>query len=301
MKNQFKKTLILALTGILVATAPTTPVSAASKKTKNIIKNTEKILEINTQETENTIETNDDTREDNDNVKIDDVKDNIDNTTKDNIDENKEDTTKDDIEENKEDTTKDNTKENTNNTKEDDTSKNKNDVKSDDSQKDKDTTKEIIQDTEKNNTKKEEKKVNYTTKILTITKNGFVADTLNGVQALYRPGRNDGSNSTYSCAAFIKRYYKEVHGVTVMNLFAGRTPSSSKGSFKSVSTPQVGDVVACPSTSGSNHWAIVKQVNNNNTVTLIEQNWKWSQGGQTLCKINRSISISSGKFYRLYK
>lgn len=289
MKNQFKRTLILALTGILIATAPTTQVSAASKKTKDIIKNTEKIFEINTQDTENTIETNNDIKEDNNNTK------------------------KDDIEENKEDTKKDDTKENKNDTKEDDTSKNKNDIKSDDAKKDKDTTKtddvkkdkdtakETKQDTEKNDTQKEEKKVNYTTKILTITKSGFVADTLNGVEALYRPGRNDGSNATYSCAAFIKRYYKEVHGVTVMNLFAGRTPSSSKGSFKSVSTPQVGDVVACLSTSGSNHWAIVKQVNNNSTVTLIEQNWKWSQGGQTLCKINRSISISSGKFYRLYK
>ena len=143
--------------------------------------------------------------------------------------------------------------------------------------------------------------MNYLTKTLIITKNSFVADTLNGVPALYRTAKNDGSSSTYSCAAFVKRYYKEVYGVTVANLLSGRTPSSSKGSFKSVSTPQVGDIVACRSTSGSNHWAIVKQVNDNNTVTLIEQNWKWKQSGQTLCKINRSISISSGKFYRLYK
>lgn len=149
--------------------------------------------------------------------------------------------------------------------------------------------------------KKESEKVNYKEEILTITKEKFVADSLNGVSALYRKGGNDGSNSTYSCAAFIKRYYKEVHGVTVMNLFGGRTPSSSEGKFKSVKKPQVGDIVACSSTSGSSHWALVKKVNDNNTVTLIEQNWKWSQGGQTVCKINRTISISSARFYRLYK
>ena len=144
---------------------------------------------------------------------------------------------------------------------------------------------------------KEEK--NYSLKILSITKSNFVADSFNGVEALYRTGRNDGSSSTYSCAAYVKRYYKEVHGVTVANLFKGATPSSSKGRFKLVRTPEEGDIVACPSTSGSNHWAIVKKVNSNNTVTLIEQNWKWTQGGQTLCKINRTISVSSGKFYRL--
>lgn len=144
-------------------------------------------------------------------------------------------------------------------------------------------------------------KAAYKEKTLTITKEGFVADSFNGVDALYRKGRSDGSSSTYSCAAYIKRYYKEVHGVSVNNLFGGRTPMSSKGTFKLVKTPQAGDVVACHSTGGSNHWAIVKQVNDDNTVTLIEQNWKWSQGGQTVCKSNRSISFSSGKFYRLYE
>ena len=145
------------------------------------------------------------------------------------------------------------------------------------------------------------KKCVYKSQTLTITKEGFVADSFNGVDALYRKGRNDGSSSTYSCAAYIKRYYKEVHNVTVSNLLSGRTPVSSKGTFKLVKTPEAGDIVACSSTGGSNHWAIVKQVNDDNTVTLIEQNWKWSQGGQTVCKINRSISVSSGKFYRLYE
>ena len=144
-------------------------------------------------------------------------------------------------------------------------------------------------------------KVDYNEQTLTITKEGFVADSFQGIDALYRKGRSDGSSTTYSCAAYIKRFYKEIYGVSVNNLFAGRTPNSSKGTFKLVKTPESGDIVSCPSSSGSNHWAIVKQVNDDNTVTLIEQNWKWSQGGQTVCKINRRISISSGKFYHLYK
>ena len=144
-------------------------------------------------------------------------------------------------------------------------------------------------------------KIDYKEQLLTITKEGFVADSFQGVDALYRKGRSDGSSTTYSCAAYIKKFYKEIYGVSVNNLFAGATPRSSKGTFKLVKTPEAGDIVACPSTSGSNHWAIVKQVNDDNTVTLIEQNWKWSQGGQTVCKINRKISISGAKFYHLYK
>ena len=144
-------------------------------------------------------------------------------------------------------------------------------------------------------------KVDYKLQTLTITKEGFVADSFQGVDALYRKGRSDGSSDTYSCAAYIKRFYKEIYGVSVNNLFGGRTPNSNKGTFKLVKTPEAGDIVACSSTGGSSHWAIVKQVNDDNTVTLIEQNWKWSQGGQTVCKINRRLSISSGKFYHLYK
>lgn len=147
----------------------------------------------------------------------------------------------------------------------------------------------------------EDAAANLKTQIITIKGSNFVVDQLDGVKALYRTGRNDGSDSTYSCAAYIKRYYKQEVGVTVNNLFKGRTPNSSKGSFRSVTKPQVGDIVACSSTSGSNHWAIVKKINSNKTVTLIEQNWKWSQGGQTLCKVNRTISIPSGKYYRLQK
>lgn len=131
---------------------------------------------------------------------------------------------------------------------------------------------------------------------LTITNDEFVADSFNGVDAIYRPGKNDGSNATYSCAAYIKKYYKEIYGVSVYNLYNGRTPLTYEGiSIKPAKAPKVGDIAG-----GSSHWAIVKSVDKENKkVVLIEQNWKWSQGGQTVCKTNRTVSWDSFKYYRL--
>jgi len=137
-------------------------------------------------------------------------------------------------------------------------------------------------------------------RIVTVKGSRFVTDTFNGVKALYRTGGNDGSNATYSCAAFVKKYYAEVYGVTVYNLFAGCTPISSKGNFKKVSNAKEGDIIATSSGSG-NHWAIVKKVNKNGTVTLIEQNWKWQQDGKTVARVNRKVKVNECKLYRLKK
>lgn len=137
--------------------------------------------------------------------------------------------------------------------------------------------------------------VNLKEDILSVTKSSFVSDTFNGVDALYRPGRNDGSNSTYSCAAFVKKYYKTVYDVTVNNLYGGSIPNAvNRDSFIRADKPQVGDIVAEPS-----HWAIVKAVNEDDTVILIEQNWKWQQGGKTVTKINRIVKNKNVVFYRL--
>lgn len=107
---------------------------------------------------------------------------------------------------------------------------------------------------------------------------GQVVDsiTFNGVtvQSLYAP-RNQVSNydsdTTLCCAAFVKRFYENVFGVGVYNLFGGATPciSYGGGSFSETSSPVVGDIAR-----GPNHWAIVKAVSGN-TITLIEQN-AWS-------------------------
>jgi len=141
-----------------------------------------------------------------------------------------------------------------------------------------------------------EKEVSYKEDTLVVKNDSYVSDTFKGVDAIYRPGKSDGTNATYSCAAFIKKFYKEVYDVSVYNLYGGSTPLTYEGDdFESVDTPHVGDIAAT-----SSHWAIVKSVDKENEeVVLIEQNWKWQQGGQTVCKINRTLSISSLNFYRL--
>lgn len=176
---------------------------------------------------------------------------------------------------------------------EDDTSKD--DSKDTSSEADEKNSKEASTDKNtKKETKTSKKEIVYTEKTLTITKAAFVADSFNGVDALYRKGSNDGSSTTYSCAAFIKKYYQKVYGVSVYNLFGGSTPKTYEGKkISSVKAPKEGDIAY-----KNNHWSIVKKVNANGTVTLIEQNWKW---GGNQCKANRTVDISSLKYFRLAK
>jgi hypothetical protein len=150
------------------------------------------------------------------------------------------------------------------------------------------------EDTDEATEDTEEEDIVYTEQILTITKSGFVADSFNGVDAIYRKGGNDGSSKTYSCAAYIKKYYKAIYDVSVYNLFGGSTPKTYEGTkISSVKSPKVGDIAY-----KNNHWSIVKKVNSDNTVTLIEQNWKW---GGNQCKANRTVATSSLKYFRLKK
>lgn len=136
-------------------------------------------------------------------------------------------------------------------------------------------------------------------KVLTVSKTSFVSDTLNGVSALYRPGKSDGTNATYSCAAFIKRYYTKVYGIGVNNLLYKRTPNAiGSDKFIKVTEPQVGDIVSETTSHGTTHWSIVKSVGENK-VTVIEQNWKWRQNGTTYTRVNRSVKNSAVTFYRL--
>ncbi|MBQ9865400.1 MAG: hypothetical protein IJM34_00105 [Lachnospiraceae bacterium] len=101
-----------------------------------------------------------------------------------------------------------------------------------------------------------------------ITYDGQAIDsiTVNGktVQAIYvtlatRNKINVGTDTTYSCAAFVKRFYSQVYGVDVYNLSGpSYTPKSSNGgSFVQVSSPQIGDIVR---DNEGTHWAIVKSV-----------------------------------------
>lgn len=132
--------------------------------------------------------------------------------------------------------------------------------------------------------------------VVEVKKTGQVVDEFQGVNAVYRPGKWDGNDKTYSCAALVKKYYQARYGFTPYNLLSGRTPTdeSNGGKFKKVSSPKVGDVAAA-----GTHWAIVQNVSGNN-VTLLEQNWKWQEKGRTYAKADRVVSKSEMKYFRYY-
>lgn len=132
--------------------------------------------------------------------------------------------------------------------------------------------------------------------VVEVKKTGQVVDEFQGVNAVYRPGKWDGNDKTYSCAALVKKYYQARYGFTPYNLLPGRTPTdeSKGGQFKKVSSPKVGDVA-----SADTHWAIVQNVSGNN-VTLLEQNWKWQEKGRTYAKADRVVSKGEMKYFRYY-
>lgn len=127
---------------------------------------------------------------------------------------------------------------------------------------------------------------------------GQVVDsiTVNGVtvNSVYAP-RNSiadyDSNSTYCCAAFVSRFYSQVYGVSLYNLWPGNTPGilSGGGYFYKTTTPKVGDIAA-----NSGHWAIVKAVNGN-SVTLIEQNC-WNTAYNS-AMVGRVLTSESSYWY----
>ena len=103
--------------------------------------------------------------------------------------------------------------------------------------------------------------------------NGVVDSiTVNGVtvQALYKERTNDyDTDETYCCAAFVKRFYNQVYGRNVYNLYSTTSvPMIDSGRFQETNTPKIGDILR---DNQSVHWAIVKEVNEG-MVTLIQQN-----------------------------
>ena len=101
----------------------------------------------------------------------------------------------------------------------------------------------------------------------TITFNGIT------VEAVYSNKSHANSDVTYSCAAFVKKFYKEIYGIAVYNLSTTNSIPliyNSKESFSETSTPQIGDIVRH---NARTHWAIVKSIKGN-TITVIQQNYK---------------------------
>jgi len=139
------------------------------------------------------------------------------------------------------------------------------------------------------------------TKDIVITKTNFVLDTFNGVDALYRPGSGDGSNATYSCAAYVKKYYKSVYGVTVNNLFGSGTPNVEGSDYVvKVKKAQPGDIVCERTDHGTYHWSIVKEVYSDGSFLVIEQNYKWTSGGTTYARTGRVLDPDDVRLYRLH-
>lgn len=127
-------------------------------------------------------------------------------------------------------------------------------------------------------------------------------DTFNGVSAIYPPNNSRyryayDSDDTYSCAAFVKKYYSAKYGFLVNGLKTGHTPQNAytNKKFTKVTDGSVkpGDIV---SINGGGHWAIAKGVDGNNVV-IIEQNWWYSDTSKTAPK-NRRVSKSSVSIYR---
>ena len=135
-----------------------------------------------------------------------------------------------------------------------------------------------------------------TTSRVEITKDKQVVDTFlyNSIQtqAIYTPKENItnyNSDTTYSCAALVKRFYSSVYKVTVYGLIStSSVPVVTSGSFYEVSSPKAGDIVRF---SKYTHWALVKKIDSSGNITLMEQN-VWS-GEYAL--VGRVISASEAK------
>jgi len=133
-----------------------------------------------------------------------------------------------------------------------------------------------------------------------ITSNEFVVDTLNGVPAVYA---KDGN---IQCNEFAIRYYEEIYGVY---MFVGVVPPMSYAgdhSYRALAaaeSPQTGDIVwwSAEQNNGRNeHTALVKSYENG-VITLIEQNWSWTNGGVKQAAKDRKIAWNPADFtvYRL--
>ena len=125
---------------------------------------------------------------------------------------------------------------------------------------------------------------------VTISGEGFIADTFCGVDALYNE-----TGSTLFCNELIERFYSAVYGVTVYTDNGNITAASPSGYWFEVTyTPQPGDIAYASAEARErygNHYAIVKAADEaGGTVTLFEQNWVWDGKAG----VNRVIPYDGG-------
>jgi hypothetical protein len=127
--------------------------------------------------------------------------------------------------------------------------------------------------------------------MVTITEKGQVLDsiTYNGVtvDAVYTYESYPSNDPVYCCAAFVKKFYSKVYGISVYNLSSTKsTPLVyySKGNFSVTTEPKVGDIIR---DNKSTHWAIVKAVNGT-TISVIQQSYKTGATAFINCTIDLS-------------
>ncbi len=109
---------------------------------------------------------------------------------------------------------------------------------------------------------------------VTITGDGFVADTMNGVDALYNL-----NGPTLYCVDLVLRYYEEVYGLELRCTDGAPVVLNNDDLyFAETDSPKPGDVLygsAAARDKSYNHWALVKSCDGE-TMTLFEQNWRWN-------------------------
>ncbi len=109
---------------------------------------------------------------------------------------------------------------------------------------------------------------------LDITGDGFVADTLNGVEARYNL---DGP--TIYCAELIRRYYSQVYGLDIRCSDTDLLVMDNDDLyFEKTDQPKTGDVMLGSAEAREkeyNHWALVKHFEGDK-LTVFEQNWRWN-------------------------
>ena len=122
-----------------------------------------------------------------------------------------------------------------------------------------------------------------------ITEDGFVADSMDGVDAIYNL-----TIASPDCLNYVQRYYRERYGLEIQA--TGHEiwiTNSSAYYFVKTNDPQPGDIgyaSAAEREKGGGHYVLCKSADEAaGTITLIEQNWIWNgQAG-----VNRTIAYNS--------
>lgn len=137
----------------------------------------------------------------------------------------------------------------------------------------------------------------FHTDYVAITEDGFAADSMDGVAAIY--------NLTYAspdCLEYIQRYYRELYGMEIQAVGHDIWITNDDTYwFERTDVPQPGDIgyaSAQEREKGNGHYVMCKWADvEAGTITLIEQNWIWNgQAG-----VNRTISYENScyTFYTL--